>query len=199
MHKAMKIKSKYAVLLICFALGWIVGLVVKDLNWFQYDSSFNLFELLYCVITALVAFYLTGVIEDSIQKGRAQKDILIGKYNELDAAIKDVLESIMYKNDHYEVSNYIINLKIKTIATLSKQCEDVLKRLYPNLVEDNAFSKISSRTISRYCTKLSNGDEDIKLIKNKWEYSNGRYCEIEKEIWSCREKCLNNILLINQQ
>lgn len=199
MPTKMKRIVKFFAPILLFSLGWVVGLLVKDLNWFQYDSSFNLFELLYCLIAAGVALYLGGVIERGLQDRRNQKDILIKKYVELDEALKSVQSSIKYNAGVYEVSDFEINRTIQRVGILSEQAEKVLKRLYPQALSDTDYSKVRSRPLSKKCTQLRKGNVDISRNGDTWLYSPNRFVEIEKEIWSCREKCFNNMLVVNKQ
>ena len=77
--------------IIIFSVGWVIGLLVKDWNWFQYDSSFNLFELFYCIVTLFISLYIANVIENVLQNKRSQKDIIIKKIEEVDSALVELL------------------------------------------------------------------------------------------------------------
>ena len=63
-------------ILIIFSLGWIVGLILSDLNFFFYDNKFNIFELLYFICNALLTIYIAYIISQSIESKKVKKVLL---------------------------------------------------------------------------------------------------------------------------
>ena len=73
-----------------FSSGWIIGLIVRDIAWFEYDNSFNLFELFYTVVSIWLAVYIARAIEKGVQDRRNQKDILIKHIDDVDGQFDEV-------------------------------------------------------------------------------------------------------------
>lgn len=188
--------------IIVFSGGWIVGLVVKDWNWFQYDSSFNLFELIYCIISLLISLYIANVIEKVLQNKRSQKDIIIKKIEEVDGALVELLALFDYNNDEqvYSISNFQVLSKIKHIGQLARRFHRTIDNYYPNLIKEADYREIKTRRLVEICTKLSSTQQySIKCVNDIWYYSQDKFVDIQKEINNLRDICFEDILKLNLQ
>lgn len=99
---------KKANILIIFSLGWIVGLILSNLNFFFYDNKFNIFELLYFICNALLTVYVAYIISQSIESKKGEKGIIIEKANEIDELLKDLQNKFVERNGKYTINNLTI-------------------------------------------------------------------------------------------
>lgn len=195
-------KIKYILVgIIVFILGWIIGLLVKDWNWFQYDSSFNLFELLYCIFTLSISLYIAHIIENVSLNKRNQKDIIIKKVEEVDNKLILLVESFKYDKNKYTITNFHILSMTKHISQLSQRYEKSIKKYYPALIGNSNFHLIKTRNLVKYCTDLpkNKSDTNIECSNDIWYYSEEKFVDIQKEINKLRDYCFENILLLNEQ
>lgn len=193
-------RSLYGIII--FAVGWVIGLLVKDWNWFQYDSSFNLFELFYCIVTLFISLYIANVIENVLQNKRSQKDIIIKKIEEVDGALVELLALFSYEKDNnrYSISNFHILSKAKQISQLAQRFHKTIKHYYPDLLNDINYECIKTRKLVNICTKLPSTQQDnIKCVDDTWFYSQDKFVDIQKEINHLRDLCFNDILKLNEQ
>ena len=64
---------------IVFVLGSIVALITSNIGFFEYENKFNIFELLYFILSAGIALFITNRIDDALQRRRSQKDLILKK------------------------------------------------------------------------------------------------------------------------
>lgn len=186
---------------ILLSIGAIVALFLQDLRFFVYDNSFNLFDLLYFVLTIAIAIFVTSRLDESLQRRRSQKDIIIRKIEEVDTAIKDLYNLFSYDSasSQYVANNTSILSDIKNISLWAKRYERSISEYYSAIENDVKYSRINTRKLVSACTKLyrnSNSDE-ISCSNNKWFYSEGRYTLIQTEIEKLRNICYQNVILLN--
>ncbi len=183
---------------ILIALGWAVGLLVRSLSWFEYDNSFNLFDLIYFIFTGGIALFITSRIEESLQARRGQKDIILQKIDEVDERIKELSADFKQEDNRYTIGNFELLLKVKQFGMLASQYEKSINNYYPDLTKDKQFSKISSaRKLVKICT--SDGDaERAVCVDDKWSYSQDKFVEIVTELNRLSQICFTNKLLLNK-
>lgn len=183
---------------ILLALGWAVGLLLSSLSWFEYDNSFNLFDLIYFIFTGGIALFITSRIEESLQARRGQKDIILQKIDEVDERIKELTTDFQQENNRYTIGNFELLLKVKQFGMLASHYEKSIAKYYPELTKDKQFSKISSaRKLVKICT--SDGDaERAVCVDDKWSYSQDKYVEIVTELNRLSQICFTNKLLLNK-
>lgn len=181
------------------AFGATLALILYDFSYFVYENSFNIFELLYFVLTAAIAIFVTGRLDEAIQRKRSQKDIIIHKIEEVDAEIKNLYGLFVFNGEtnKYSSNNTALLSKIKSIALWSKRYENSVKHNYPTL--ESSFVKINTRKLVSICTKVPRTGEtqDIVCENNFWLYSEDKYSQIQREIENIRSICFDNILLLN--
>ena len=202
----MLTKMKYIrtiiVAIVIFIVGWIIGLLVKDWSFFIYDSSFNLFEAFYCIISVCISLYIAHVIEKVLQNNRCQKDLIIRKIEEVDGALVDLLTNFEYdsKTGNYSISNFHILSKSKHISQLAQRFHRSIGDYYPDLLNNESYVQIKTRKLVKICTKIPKPvQENIKCINDVWYYSQDKYVDILKEINLLRDACFNDILKLNEQ
>lgn len=186
---------------ILLAVGAIMALLLQDLCYFVYDNTFNLFDLLYFVLTIAIAIFVTSKLDEALQRKRSQKDIIIRKIEEVDAAIKDIYDLFSFESSsmRYVADNVLILSKIKNVGLWAKRYERSITEYYSVIENDDKYSKINTRKLVSACTKLyrnSNSDE-ISCSNNKWSYSEDRYTLIQTEIEKLRNICYQNVILLN--
>ncbi len=197
-----KMKNNFLTIIIIFLIGWGIGLLIQDLNWFQYDSQFNLFELLYFLGTGLIALYVAHKIEKSIQDNRTQKDMIINKIQEVDSSLIKLKESFVKAGNKYKITNFHLQSQAKNIAIQIKRYEMAIKSIYPNILKSTDYKKISTRKLVKICslTPLTpNLSEDICCLNDEWQYSENKYVEISNEIENMRDLCFSLTLKLNMQ
>ncbi|MBP9993477.1 MAG: hypothetical protein KBT67_00835 [bacterium] len=180
------------------AFGWVFGLLVRSLSWFEYDNSFNLFDLIYFIFTGGIALFITSRIEESLQARRGQKDIILQKIDEVDERIKELTTDFKQENNRYTIGNFELLLKVKQFGMLASHYEKSIAKYYPELTKDKQFSKISSaRKFVKICT--SDGDaERAVCVDDKWSYSQDKFVEIVTELNRLSQICFTNKLLLNK-
>lgn len=183
---------------ILIALGWAVGLLLSSLSWFEYDNSFNLFDLIYFIFTGGIALFITSRIEESLQARRGQKDIILQKIDEVDERIKELSADFKQEDNRYTIGNFELLLKVKQFGMLASQYEKSITKYYPELTKEKQFSKISSaRKLVKICT--SDGDaERAECVDDKWSYSQDKFVEIVTELNRLSQICFTNKLLLNK-
>lgn len=116
-------------ILIIFSLGWIVGLILSDLNFFFYDNTFNIFELLYFICNALLTVYVAYIISQSIESKKGEKGIIIEKANEIDELLKDLQSKFVERNGKYTINNLTIVGQSKVINMIINQTRKSIKNI----------------------------------------------------------------------
>ena len=119
--------------IILVALGWNIGLLVRSLSWFEYEKTFNLFDLLYFIISGGIALFITSRIEESIQSRRGQKDIILQKIDEVDERIKQLTTDFKQEGNRYTIGNFELLLKVKQFGMLASHYEKSIAKYYPEL------------------------------------------------------------------
>lgn len=183
-------------LLISF--GWVFGLVVRSLSWFEYDNTFNLFDLLYFIFTGGIALFITSRIEESLQARRGQKDIILQKIDEVDNRIKNLESKFQCVNDRYTIGNTELLMQIKQFGMLATQYEKSIFQYYPDMIKDEQYHKISAaRKLVRICTVDDDADRAVCNDDN-WSYSADKFVEIITELNRLSQICFTNKLLLNK-
>lgn len=186
---------------ILLSVGAILALLLQNLSFFVYENSFNLFELLYFVLTIAIAVFVTSRLDETIQRKRSQRDIIIRKVEEVDNAIKDISNLFSYDDNtlKYSANNTLILCNIKNIGLWAKRYERSITDYYPSLENNTKYKKINTRKLVSACTKISKKDtpNDIMCSNNQWLYSEEKYTLIQSEIESLRSICYQNVILLN--
>ena len=185
-----------------FSSGWIIGLIVRDIAWFEYDNSFNLFELFYTVVSIWLAVYIARAIEKGVQDRRNQKDILIKHIDDVDGQLEVLLSSFTHENDTYSIDNFTVLGRAKSIGMEAKKYERFIAKYYPVFAESSEYKSltINTRKLVRLCTKLpTKHNNQISCINDVWTYSSERFLDIQNEMNKLREQCFNLELLLNDQ
>jgi len=187
--------------IIIFSLGWLIGLFLKDYNYFTYESDFNLFECFYFIVSIAFAIYVAKKIEKGNQDYRSQKDIILTKIDEVDEDLKKLLQSFCINNrKRYEINNVHILSMSKNIAQLVTCYEKSIETYYSDLFDSDKFYRIKTRKLVRICTYLpSEPSQDITCKNDVWSYSEEKFVEIRSEINFLRTSCFQNKLLLNNQ
>jgi len=183
---------------IIFAFGWTFGLLVRSLSWFEYEKTFNLFDLLYFLFSGGIALFITSRIEESLQARRGQKDIILQKIDEVDERIKGLAADFQNNGDRFIIANTKLLMKIKQFGMLASHYEKSIAKYYPELLNDNQFHKITSaRKLVRICT--IDGDDNRAVCENDiWSYSTDKFVEIVAELNRLSQICFTNKLLLNK-
>ena len=183
---------------VIFALGWSFGLIVRSLAWFEYEKTFNLFDLFYFLFTGGIALFITSRIEESLQARRGQKDIILQKIDEVDNRIKELSSDFLIEGNRYKIANTKLLMKIKQFGMLASHYENSIAKYYPEMLKEQQFHKISSaRKLVRICT--SDGDNNMAICENDvWSYSTERFVEIIAELNRLSQICFINKLLLNK-
>lgn len=199
----MQMKKKINVTTVLFwllliAFGWVIGLIVRSLSWFEYEKTFNLFDLLYFIFSGGIALFITSRIEETLQARRGQKDIILQKIDEVDERIKKLPEAFKHIDDKYTIGNSELLFKIKEFGMLATHYEKSIKSYYSDLTKDKSYNKISSaRKLVRICT--SDDDRNRASCTNDtWSYSEDKFVEIMGELNRLSQICFTNKLLLNK-
>ena len=196
MMRKFSIISIFCVIII-FALGWTVGLLVQGWSFFIYDNSFNLFDLIYFIFSGGIALFITSRIEEALQTRRGQKDIILQKIDEVDERIKKLSISFNYDKSFFIINNTELLMKIKEFGMIASHYEKSVEKYYPHLAKNKEFCKISSaRKLVKICTSDRNRI-DAYCVQDCWHYSYGKYIEIISELNRLSQICFNNKLLLN--
>lgn len=183
-------------LLIVF--GWVFGLLVRSLSWFEYENTFNLFDLLYFIFSGGIALFITSRIEESLQARRGQKDIILQKIDEVDSRIKNLESNFECVNDRYTIGNTALLMQIKQFGMLATQYEKSIAQYYPDMTKDLQYHKISAaRKLVRICTVDDDADRAV-CNNDKWSYSVDKFVEIITELNRLSQICFTNKLLLNK-
>lgn len=183
---------------ILFAFGWAFGLLVRSLSWFEYEKTFNLFDLLYFLLSGGIALFITSRIEESLQARRGQKDIILQKIDEVDERIKGLAADFQNDGDRYTIANTELLMKIKQFGMLASHYEKSIAKYYPELLNDNQFHKITSaRKLVKICT-VDGDDNRAVCVNDIWSYSADKFVEIVAELNRLSQICFTNKLLLNK-
>ncbi|MCQ2134004.1 MAG: hypothetical protein MJY88_03460 [Bacteroidales bacterium] len=187
---------------VIFSSGWIVGLLVKDWAWFEYDNSFNLFDLFYTVVSVGLAVYIARAIEKGVQDRRNQKDIIIGRIDAVDSQLEQLLSCFVLNNKKYSIDNTVILGRAKRIGMDAKKYERFIQKYYPEFANSKEYKDtiINTRKLVKLCTELpKKPSPNISCVNDVWSYSSERFWEIQQELSRLRELCFNLSLLLNGQ
>lgn len=194
----MKSPIKLFSLVFVFILGSIVALITSSLGFFVYENKFNIFELFYFVLSVGIAVFITNRIDDALQRRRSQKDLILKKIEEVDAAIKGLNELFHFVNNKYVLANTPFLSMVKNIGMWAKRYEGSITTYYHDLENQGSYTKINTRELVKVCTKTVDEDEnDISCENDIWYYSEGKFIEITNQIEILRNICYNNMILLN--
>lgn len=198
----MQMKIKYIKICLCagfcFAIGWIVGLICKDLRWFLYENTFNLFELLYFISTSGIALYIAHRIEKGIQDTRNQKDLLIKKIDEIDQEINDLWRSIQRVGNHYEIDLSLMVSQLKMLNIHIRRTHNAIEHFYPTAYKEQHLKSLSVRNLRMLTTYTQRGMTDlISCSAGRLHYDEERCAEIRTEISKMRDICFDDVLELN--
>lgn len=194
MKKLIKLFS----LVFVFVLGCIVALITSNLGFFVYENNFNIFELLYFVLSIGIAVFITNRIDDALQRRRSQKDLILKKIEEVDAAIKGLNEMFCFVDSKYKLANTPFLSMVKKIGMWAKRYEASITTYYHDLENQGSYAKINTRELVKACTKTTGEDvNDISCENDTWCYSEGKYIQITQQIEMLRNICYNNMILLN--
>lgn len=181
-----------------FVLGCILSLITSNIGFFVYENKFNIFELFYFVLSVGIALFITNRIDDALQRRRSQKDLIIKKIEEVDAAIRGLDELFHFENNKFKLSNTLFLSKVKSIGMWAKRYEESITTYYHNLEEQSGYVKLNTRDLVKVCTKTTDEvEEDIFCENDTWYYSEGKYVEITTQMEILRSNCYNNMILLN--
>ena len=76
----MKLIIRFLPYVLVFVFGGIFVTITRSLSFFVYENTFNIFELLYFILSAGIALFITGRIDDALQRKRSQKDLILKKW-----------------------------------------------------------------------------------------------------------------------
>lgn len=194
----MKIVIKLLPYLLIFVLGGIVASITRSWGFFVYENKFNIFELLYFVLSAGIALFITNRIDDALQRRRSQKDIILKKMEEVDYAVKGLNDLFTFDANKVKLSNTPFLNKVKTIGMWAKRYEESVTKYYSDLDKQIGYTKLNTRNLVRVCTKTSDErTEDISCENDVWTYSEGKFVQIKDEMEKIRSVCYNNMILLN--
>ncbi len=192
-------RMKRVNMLIIFSLGWVVGLILSNLNFFFYENKFNIFELLYFICNALLTLYVAYIISQSIESKKSEKCIIIEKANEIDDLLKDLQNKFVERNGKYTITNLTIVGQSKIINMIINQIRKSITKYYKHIEDSGDFKQIKIRKLVRICTNSQSGQENmIKCENDIWTYSPDKYAEIINELQKLRELCYLNKLVLNK-
>lgn len=190
--------KKLVTYILCAAIGAVIALITENLSFFQFDNEFNIFELLYFLITTGIALFVTQIIDDALQRKRSQKDIIMHKIEELDEDLKSLYQSFEHKDYKYSISNSDMLFAIKRIGLAAKRCEKSIEEYYNELYKGDNFHKLNTRKLVRLCTSpQSKKDNGISCVEDIWTYSEERFLLIYKGVDELRSICYNNMIQLN--
>lgn len=194
----MKFPINFLPLVVAFVLGCIIALITSDIGFFVYENKFNIFELLYFVLSVVIALFISNRIDDALQRRRSQKDLILKKIEEVDATIKGLNDLFHFDNNKFNLANTTFLNTVKNIGMWAKRYEESISIYYPDLEKQVGYTKINTRELVKTCTKITdkNGD-DISCVNDIWYYSEGKFVEITYQIELLRNICYNNMILLN--
>lgn len=194
----MLTKNKNIIIIgICLAVGWLLGLICKDLGWFVYDNTFSIFELLYFLLTTGTAVYIAHRIEKGLQDTRNQKDILIKQIEEVTRDIDCIWNSIQRVGKHYEIDLFDITSQLKNLAMQIQRTHKAIEHFYPTAYTNNLES-LSIITLRQLTTYTQRGTSTIISCEaGRMHYSDERYADIRMEISKLKDICFEDILELN--
>lgn len=183
---------------IVFVLGSIVALITSNIGFFEYENKFNIFELLYFILSAGIALFITNRIDDALQRRRSQKDLILKKIEEVDTAIKGLNDLFHFENNKFKLPNTPFLSMVKNIGMWAKRYEESIATYYHDLENQGGYTKINTRELVKVCTKTNDeNEEDISCENDTWYYSEGKFVEITNQMEILRNICYNNMILLN--
>ena len=194
----MKLIIRFLPYVLVFVFGGIFVTITRSLSFFVYENTFNIFELLYFILSAGIALFITGRIDDALQRKRSQKDLILKKMEEVDSAIKDLNDLFIFESNKYKLANTPFLGRVKSIGMWAKRYEESISTYYNKLDSTKAYVKLNTRKLVKVCTKINGqNEEDISCKNDVWYYSEGKYIQIKTEIENIRTICYKNMILLN--
>ena len=140
--------SKLIVAVALIALGWVLGQYIENIAFFTYSHEISLIDVISLIVTVFMAWYVSRILEKSIQDKRTEKDLILSKIDEVDQAIN----SLILLNSSESTVSYV---KVVHILTKSRKWS---VRFW-NII-DQKYKGLSNKEKDNY-TSIEEGKADI--------------------------------------
>lgn len=194
--------SKLIVAVALIALGWVLGQYIENIAFFTYSHEISLIDVISLIVTVFMAWYVSRILEKSIQDKRTEKDLILSKIDEVDQAIN----SLILLNSSESTVSYV---KVVHILTKSRKWSvrfwNIIDQKYKGLSnkeKDNYTSMLNKmREANILCTYTppTSVDENILIVDGEITYSNARKYEIDIKLESIRDDLIDFKMKVNIQ
>ena len=194
--------SKLIVAVALIALGWVLGQSIENIAFFTYSHEISLIDVISLIVTVFMAWYVSRILEKSIQDKRTEKDLILSKIDEVDQAIN----SLILLNSSESTVSYV---KVVHILTKSRKWSvrfwNIIDQKYKGLSnkeKDNYTSMLNKmREANILCTYTppTGVDENILIVDGEITYSNARKYEIDIKLESIRDDLIDFKMKVNIQ
>ena len=194
--------SKIIIYLALIGLGWVIGQYLENIAYFTYSYEISLIDVFSLIVTALMAWYVSRILEKNIQDKRMEKDLILSKIDEVD----QVVNSLILLNSSESVIPYV---KVVHLLTKSRKWSirfwSIIQQKYKGLsdAENEKYTSMLSKMgeARRLCTYTppTGVDENILIANGEITYRNARKYEIDIKLESIRDDLIEFKMKVNLQ
>lgn len=194
--------SKIIISLALIGFGWVFGQYLEGISFFTYSYEISLIDVISLIVTALMAWYVSRILEKNIQDKRIEKDLILSKIDEVDQAIN----SLISLNSSESIVSYVEVVHVlKKSKKWSARFWSIIEQKYKGLSDKekgNYTSMLNKmQEANRLCTYTppTGIDENILIVSGEIIYSNARKYEIDIKLESIRDDLIEFKMKVNLQ
>ncbi|HEX8350206.1 MAG TPA: hypothetical protein VF598_09595 [Hymenobacter sp.] len=191
-------------------LGWISCeayhyLVSNQYNYFSIEKDINIIDVFTLLGTVFLAYYIPAVIDRRGQNTRVEKDIILGKINEYNTAIEDLMRSVRSGSIDYSGAA----ASLQNVTLLIARINRYATKIGISIETHRKAISIQVRQIRNLITGTLTQEESqeyldrgevlpLSVIDNKITFSKARINEIMREEILLENHVFNLIMSVNR-
>ena len=180
-----------------FAIGVVIGLVIKYWRMLTFNFEVSAFDSFSLVVTVMIAWWVAQKLERDTSQERCEKDIIIEKLKMLDELIERLNHKIV---DEDNVLLSSVTSIINSIDAHTNRIREQIKNHYPSVLNSDVDFIDELNQLDDFCTNdEGDGIESIIVEGNTVNrYTSDRKNIISSYANSLSDKIFNLEILVNR-
>lgn len=167
-----------------FAIGVVIGLVIKYWRMLTFNFEVSVFDSFSLVITVMIAWWVAQKLERDTTQERCEKDIIIEKLKMLDGLIESLNHKIV---DEDNVLLSSVTSIINSIDAHTNRIMEQIRNHYPSVLNPNVDLIDGLNQLDDLCTN----DEGDGIVFEIMDVNS--VCRYSSERKDCIVSCTNSL------